>query len=59
MTGTELCALGLNEVGFDAEAIDALGVDARRQSGAMKWLRHPDDVLGSWISEMDFGVRQR
>ena len=38
-----------NSALFDAVSV----ADMRRKSGA-KWQRYGDDVLGSWVAEMDF-----
>lgn len=39
-----------------AHPFDALTPDRLRRSGAVKWTRHPDDVLPLWVADMDYPV---
>lgn len=39
---------------MDDHPFDRLSPDRLRRSGALKWTRHPDDVLPLWVADMDF-----
>lgn len=41
--------------GFDAEAIDALGIGQLRTAGSFKWSAYPE-CIGAFVAEMDFGT---